>query len=108
VLRPLFEIEATEEDGSIVIRVKGELDLAQRPRLDQVLADSEAGGTGRIILDLDELTFIDAAGLYCLDSASTRSAETGSRTLMTRGEGEVARILQLTSLDRTLPFIEAR
>lgn len=105
---PIFEIEATEERDGVVIRVKGELDLAQRPRLDHAMADSEAGEARRIVLDLDELTFIDAAGLYCLDAASTRSAEHGSRMRMTHGKGDVARILHLTSLDLTLPFVGGR
>jgi anti-sigma B factor antagonist len=103
---PLFEIEVTEHRDEVVVRVKGELDLAGRPRLDGVLAYSEAGEARRIVLDLDQLTFIDAAGLHGLDAASRRSAESGSRMWMTRGRGDVAAILRLTSLDRTLPFIE--
>lgn len=104
---PLFEIEATEGRDGIVIHVKGELDLAQSPRLDRALADSEAGEAPRIVLDLDGLTFIDAAGLHCLDAASARSAENGTRTWMTRGKGDVAAMLHLTSLDLTLPFVGA-
>lgn len=105
---PLFEIEATEGRDGIVIHVRGELDLAQSPRLDRALADSEAGEAHRIVLDLDELTFIDAAGLCCLEAASSRSAENGTRTRMTRGRGDVAATLHLTSLDLTLPFIGTR
>jgi anti-anti-sigma factor len=101
---PLFEIEVTVDRDVVVVRVKGELDLAGRSRLDGVLADSEAGEARRIVLDLDQLTFIDAAGLYGLDAASARSADSGSRMRMTRGKGEVASIFRLTSLDRTLPF----
>jgi anti-sigma B factor antagonist len=94
------------ESGGGVIRVTGELDLAQRPRLDRALADLEAGESGQMIIDLDGLTFIDAAGLYWLEAASTRSAETGDRIRMTRGKGDVARIFRLTSLDQSLPFIK--
>jgi anti-sigma B factor antagonist len=108
VLPPLFEVESSEENDSIIIRVRGELDLAQMPLLDEVLASSEAGRSGRIVLDLDQLTFIDAAGLHCLVAASSRSAESDERIRMTRGNGDVAAILQLTSLDQTLPFVEAR
>jgi anti-sigma B factor antagonist len=105
---PLFAIEVTEGDGCSVIRIKGELDLAQRPRLDHALAGLEAGKPDQLLIDLDGLTFIDAAGLYCLEAASTRSAAGGSETRMTRGRGDVARMLHLTSLDQTLPFIRAR
>jgi anti-sigma B factor antagonist len=105
---PLFELEVTEDRDEIVIRVRGELDLAERPRLDHALANSEAGDARRILLELDELTFIDAAGLHCLEAASSRSAESGSRMRMTRGTGNVAAILHLTALDLTLPFLEPR
>jgi anti-sigma B factor antagonist len=108
VTQPLFEIEIYEGGDEIIIHVKGEFDLAVRPHFDRVLAESEARAGRRILLELDELTFIDAAGLYALDAASARSAENGSRMRMSRGRGDVATILRLTSLDRSLPFIEVR
>ncbi|HEX3239674.1 MAG TPA: STAS domain-containing protein, partial [Solirubrobacterales bacterium] len=68
------------------------------------LVASLASAADSVLLDLEELTFIDAAGLYSLCAASSRSIEKGSRLRMTRGKGHVAAIFHLTALDAILPF----
>jgi anti-anti-sigma factor len=102
--QPLFAVDAAEEGDTFVIRVKGELDLSQRPLLERALVESETSDARWVLLDLDQLTFIDAAGLYALHAASQRSAGNGHRLRLTRGSGGVAEMFRLTSLDLTLPF----
>jgi anti-anti-sigma factor len=58
------------------------------------------------LLDLDELAFIDAAGLSVLVAAWHRSATDGNRLQVTRGGGSVANMLHLTALDTVLPFVD--
>ena len=62
---------------------------------------------GRIILDLEELTFIDSIGLRTLLQASHRSASNGNRLQMTRATGHPAELFQLTGLDEMLPLVGA-
>jgi anti-sigma B factor antagonist len=102
---PLFVIKAAKEDDTYVIRVEGELDLFERPRLERALRKAEASHVSWILLDLEGLTFIDAAGLSALVSAWRRSSEDGNRLQATRGVGCVADIFHLTALDRMLPFV---
>lgn len=101
---PLFAIAAAEEGDVYVIWVEGELDLSECPRLEHALRKAEASHTTRILLDLDELAFIDAAGLNVIVAAWRRSVADGSRLQVTRGGGSVARMLHLTALDTVLPF----
>jgi anti-anti-sigma factor len=101
----LFDVEIAEDGGVFLIRVKGELDLARCPDLERALAESEESGARWILLDLDELTFIDAAGLHALLAASRRSAGSGERLRFTRGRGDVAEMFRLTAFDQTLPFL---
>jgi len=58
----------------------------------------------RILLDLDELTFIDAAGLSVLVAAWHRSMTDSNRLQVTPGRGGVASMFRLTALDLVLPF----
>jgi len=104
---PLFDLEAAKDGDTFLIRLSGELDLAQRPRLDRALAESQSSDADSILLDLEDLTFIDAAGLYSLFAASRPSADRGSRLRITRGKGAVAAIFHLTSLDAALPLEDA-
>jgi anti-sigma B factor antagonist len=105
LLPPLFAISAAKKGDAFVIRVGGELDLFECPRLESALREAEASHVTRILLDLEELTFIDAAGLSALVSACHRSVSDGNRLRVTRGRGNVAGMLHLTALDTVLPFI---
>jgi anti-anti-sigma factor len=104
--RGVFEADVAIEGDAFVIRLKGELDLAQCPQFDRVMIDSELSGTDLTLLELEALTFIDAAGLYALLAASRRAARNLRRLRMTPACGEVAELLRLTALDRTLPIVE--
>ncbi|HEU4681572.1 MAG TPA: STAS domain-containing protein [Gemmatimonadales bacterium] len=105
VFLPPFEIDATSKDDLYAIRIEGELDLSGCPSLDRALQEAEASLATRILLDLDELVFIDAAGLNVVVAAWRRSVANGRRLQITRGGGSVARMLHLTALDTVLPFV---
>jgi anti-sigma B factor antagonist len=102
--QPALRIEALRGPNASLIRVQGELDLEECPELELVLREAEQTQAGRIILDLEQLTFIDSTGLETLLAASRRSAGNGDRLRVTRGRGHVARMFHLTGLDRTLPL----
>jgi anti-sigma B factor antagonist len=106
VFLPSFEISITTKGDLHVIRVEGELDLSECSQLERALREAEASPSTRILLDLDELTFIDAAGLSVLVAAWRRSAVDGNRLRVTRGGGSVASMLHLTALDTVLPFVD--
>ena len=105
---PTLSISAAIEGSTYVIRVRGELDLAGCPQLAQALEEAEQTEGGPIVVDLEELTFIDVAGLECLLVASQRSAGNGSRLQITQGRGVVALMFRLTALDAALPLVPAQ
>jgi len=99
-----FGADVASEGASHVIRVRGELDLDECPRLEQLLAAAEASQAVRIVLDLEELTFIDGSGLGVLLAASRRSSRNGSRLRITPARADVARIFRFLSFDQLLPL----
>jgi anti-anti-sigma factor len=103
---PLLRIEAADQPDAYVIRVEGELGSPGCPELESALADAERSPARQIVLDLDRLGSIDAGGLQTLLGVSRRSARNGNRLRLTRGTGDVARMLRLTMLDLTLPFTD--
>ncbi len=104
---PLFAITSAKESDAYVICVEGELDLSECARLEHALREAEASHAIRILLDLEKLTFIDAAGLSVLVMACHHSVSNGNRLRVTHGKGNVAYMLHLTALDTVLPFIRA-
>ena len=100
---PLFEVTTVEVGDSVVIVLRGELDLFEQPRFEAAIAVAESSRSSSILVDLDELTFIDVAGLTTLFNAQRRSNLNGKRLRITPGRGNVAALFQLTSLDMGLP-----
>jgi len=97
-------VVATQTDDSYVIRLEEPLDTAACRELELRLAEAEASGAPRILLDVDDLESLDASALHVILRASRRSAGGRGRLRITRGNGYVAEIFRLTALDRTLPF----
>ncbi len=88
------------EDGTNVLSVEGELDLASAPKLKWALADALAGGATRVVLDLSCVTFIDSTALGVLVGAQ-RSLSAGVRLAIACAHPDVLNIFELTGLDAT-------
>jgi len=97
-VEPWLSIETRRDvDGCLVIRLIGELDMSTASDVAAELsAILRSDGPADIIVDLGELTFMDAAGVTALLDAHQRAAATG-RTLRAREpHGEVDTVLRVT------------
>jgi anti-sigma B factor antagonist len=100
-----LRIKAGQESDRYIVRLLGELDCAGAGEVEMALVLAEKTGAHRILLDIDELTFIDSTGLAVLMRAKHRADVNGERLRITRGTGQVADMLRLTALDLSLPFV---
>jgi anti-sigma B factor antagonist len=102
-----FRADLERSDGTCIVRLQGELDLASTEEAREALRQAQRDDAV-IVIDIDGLRFIDSAGLALLVEVSRRDGGAG-RFRITPGNGHVARMLRLTGLDRTLPLAyEAR
>jgi anti-anti-sigma factor len=85
--------------GVQVVSVEGELDLHTCPQLAQALKSTESA---QVVLDLTDALFIDSTTLGIIIDTSQRLRGQGRKLLVVAGNPTVARVLQLTGLDRTL------
>lgn len=95
---PLFGFEVARENGSVVVTLRGELDLASAPDLQrELLALLEAPVTD-VTLDLGELTFLDSSGLGALYRAR-QQADAGNVALRLEAvPAHVKRVLEVTAM----------
>ncbi len=95
-------------DGSHVLIVAGELDIATAPELEATVGSLCEGGARRIEIDLSELTFIDSAGVRAVLVATDRCAENRSGLELLRSQHAAARrVFELAGLDdQILPWRE--
>jgi anti-anti-sigma factor len=101
-----LEIQTSQADETYVISLSGELDMSSCDAVDAALRQAEGTPAKRIVLDVDNLKFIDSSGLQVILRAKRRSDGSGRRLRITRGTGHVADMFRLTALDMTLPFAD--
>ncbi|QKW23661.1 STAS domain-containing protein [Kitasatospora sp. NA04385] len=79
-----------------VVRLDGELDRDQLPRLNRALDAAVAGRPGLLVLDLELLTFCDSSGLNAFVRTRRVLAEAGADLVLTAPTAAVARLLEIT------------
>lgn len=106
---PLLIRAEEGEDGGRVLALAGELDLDNAETLAAEIARSKLAAAGTLTIDLRELTFIDSTGIALLVSVFRRFNAGGNRLrLLPSRSDAVRRVMELTGLDRTLPFAGQR
>lgn len=89
-------------DGVTIMRPAGRLDLPVAPATKQNLLRVIGAGHHRLVVDLEQVTFVDSSGLGALISGLKAARGAGGDLRLAR-PGEQARvILQLTTLERVL------
>ena len=88
-----------------MLRLGGELDLASAPILERALEGTEIGTAALLVLDLDELQFVDSSGLRVILLAHEHARERGQEFAITPGSPQVQRLLSITSVTEHLRVI---
>jgi anti-anti-sigma factor len=95
---------ASLDEGSVRVKVCGELDLSTSPALDEALR-REIDAGHKVILDLSEIAFIDSSGLNTLITA-LRACDSngGALSVSPTLPAQVRRVLEITGLAAVLPM----
>ena len=98
-----FELTVVDLDPlRAAICAVGELDLAARDALAEVLQQQEDAGRRIVRLDLSQVTFLDCSCLGVLVSSHQRFLELRGLLVLTVTDGSVARLLEMTGLGESL------
>jgi anti-sigma B factor antagonist len=100
-----FSVERTESTGTVVLALKGELDLAAVPHLVEAAAEIPAGA--QLVIDLADLEFMDSSGLRALMNLDLRARREGWEITLARPQRAVMRLLDLTHVGDRIPIRDA-
>ncbi|GAA4094956.1 anti-sigma factor antagonist [Nonomuraea sp. NPDC050663] len=87
---------------AVVVAVEGELDLFTAPFLRDEVRDAIKQDGARLVLDLQQLSFMDSSGLSVLIEAWRLATGEGGGVSLAAPQAPVARILRTTGLDRRI------
>ena len=89
-----------DRDGIEVVDAEGEIDIATAPRLRDLLIDLVSQGNYQLIVNLDQVGFLDSTGLGVLVGGLNRvRAHDGSLDLVCTRE-RILEILRITGLTK--------
>lgn len=101
-----FEASVTSGSTAATVRVAGELDASTAPALGPILVSAGAGGR-TVLLDLDETSFIDSAGIRIIVRSSRLLDESSSKLRIVAVSPNAERILSMTGILEALKEPEA-
>ncbi|MEO7369707.1 MAG: STAS domain-containing protein [Ilumatobacteraceae bacterium] len=81
-----------DSEGSIIVH--GDIDVAGGPILEAAILRRE--GDGPIVIDLEDVFFIDSSGLRSLLGASRRARARNATVVLRNVGSEVLRLLEIT------------
>ena len=94
------------QDGIEVIDVQGEIDMYTAPRLRELLIDLVSKGSYQLVVNLDEVGFLDSTGLGVLVGGLRRvRAHDGSLDLVCTQQ-RILKILKITGLTEVFGIYE--
>ena len=101
-----FDVTTSDRGAGAHVVLRGELDIASAPKLEEEVRRLEAQGRGLILIDLRGLEFMDSSGLRALLAADMRARDRGARLVIVRGDDRIQRVLRITRLDERLEIVD--
>ncbi len=100
-----MNIDIADLGGVLTLSVRGDIDLATAPLLDKRLSAAEASAAELLVVDLDQVRFIDSSGLHVLLKHVSVSSQNGDRLRLTRGSAQVRRLFEVAGISERLPYV---
>lgn len=99
--------ELIRGDDHLVISMVGELTIHTAPAFRKYLLDMTADANGHWIFDLQEVSYIDSAGVGTLVDLFRRTKNKGTRMSLTGMTPQVRSVFEITKLDRFFPIFDS-
>ena len=100
-------IRVRREQGYAIVAVAGEVDIATVTRLRERLFELAASGR-TLVVDLDQVSFVDSAGLAALVGAAKRAEAHGASLQVVCDRPQTWEVFRLAGLDRRLGLARTR
>ena len=96
-----------EQDGWTVLTVSGEIDIATAPSLRERLHGLLAGDKHRLVIDLDDVGFLDSTALGVLVGALKRARMEDGEVRIACAQPRVLKVFEITRLDSAFDLFDS-
>jgi stage II sporulation protein AA (anti-sigma F factor antagonist) len=98
----LFSTTTEQRQAIWVLRARGELDVATAPKLADAVDAAIASGARNVMLELDDVTFLDSSGIREIIRGRKQLEEHGGRLTVDGASGAVQQVLEVSGLLESL------
>lgn len=100
-------IQSTQYDSGVVLKVAGRMDAVHATAFEEECKAWVSKGTGTLIVDLSELTYISSLGLRSFVVVGKLQQETGGDFRLCCLTGLVKQVFEITRLNSVFPIHES-
>lgn len=93
-------LDVTEQGGSTVLAVRGEVDVYTAPRLREKLVELVAQGKHQIVVDLEAVDFLDSTGLGVLVGGLKRLRSHDGDLVLVCTQHRILKVFEITGLTK--------
>jgi anti-sigma B factor antagonist len=103
---PEFELSAEHRDGTLVVKLVGDLDIVTSRQLDETLAESSRT-IDHVVLDLAAVDFMDTSSLAVIVGHWKSLVAAGGSLALAGARFEYTRTLWITGLADRIPMYDS-
>jgi anti-sigma B factor antagonist len=100
-----FSTSVERRARAAIVRLEGDLDIASEQQATADLGQA-LDGADVLVADLRGLSFIDSTGVRVLLTVELLARERRARFGVVRGDGMVARLLEVTRIHQRFPVVD--
>jgi len=93
-----MEINLREKENILLMDVNGEVDLYNAPEIKEVIKEQIDNNKRQIIINLDEVSYIDSSGIGALISSLSNLKKIGGGLKIINVHDSVKKVFELTKL----------
>jgi len=103
-----MEIDVTQSSGVAVVAPRGDLDMATVQDVRRALTGLLDRGQSRLLVDLDDVGYIDSSGIGALIGAMKQARAAGGDVRLCALQDDVRAIFEITRLAQTMSIHPTR
>lgn len=97
----------TPQTGVVVITPRSDVDLSRSPELRNALREANDRKPDRLIVDLEQVGYMDSSGLATLVEAMRTSKSSGSPLILANMNKKVLAIFEIARLDQFFTIVSS-
>ena len=101
-----LEIPETDVDGWTLVAASGEIDVAAAPDLRARLSELVEAGANRLVIDLEDVDFIDSTGLGVLVGAVRRARAADGDLRLVCTNARILKVFDVTGLENVFTITD--